>query len=62
VEFLFGHLPDLERLHKFTLEDSDLTDKTLSIFPNRCLHHDILHLSRLSRLHLQHMRICASPK
>jgi hypothetical protein len=52
VEFLLSHLPGLAHLHKFTLEEGDLTDETLSIFPNRHLPRDILHLPHLSRLRL----------
>jgi hypothetical protein len=50
VELLLGHPPGLTRLHKFTIEEGDLTDEALGIFLNRRQHCDILHLPRLSRL------------
>jgi hypothetical protein len=36
AELLLGHLPSLVRLCKFTLEEGDFLDKTLSIFRSRC--------------------------
>jgi hypothetical protein len=59
---LLGHHPGPTRLCKFTFEEGNLMDDTLSIFPNRQQQHDILHISRLSRFRLQHWHIRASPK
>jgi hypothetical protein len=42
--------------------EGDLTDETLSIFLNRRLHRDILHLPCPSRLDMRHRRIRAPPK
>jgi hypothetical protein len=50
------------RLCKFTLEEDDLTDETIGIFLNRRLCRDILYLSCMSQLYLEHRHIHAPPK